>query len=400
MKPPLDQYQNLSKESEECIRNPETFYCKVIENANGIPFQLLYGSQIGEGHYLKVGSGVKQLLNIEPEDFTEKLFYSIIEKIVPLSEDIPADIADSRNKLINGELKRYKAEILINTPGGEKKWIRETSLPLIEEVTGKVIGACGIFFDITEYKQILYDLEKSMKRAEESDRLKSAFLHNISHEIRTPLNAIVGFSALLSEYENDSEQRKKCIDTIILNTDHLLEIMNNIVEVSNIDADTIVINKESVNINSVLQGAYNRLTGKALEKNLSLILKTPNNNNEIKIRTDRFKLQQVLLNLIENAIKFTTEGRIEYGCMLNDNNVEFFVSDTGIGISEEHHNKIFNRFYQAENNYSRIYEGAGLGLSISKAYVELLGGKIRVFSQPGKGSTFYFTLPYDNRESE
>jgi len=373
--------------------NPETLYCHAIENADGIPFQLMFGSQPGEGYYVSIGSGVRQLLGVKSEDFTEKTFLDMIVEIVPLSEDIPSEMAESRRRFVNGELNSYKAEVLLRLPGGERKWILDSSFPLIDEKTGKVIGAFGILFDINERKQTIENLEKAKQQADESDRLKVAFLRNLSHEIRTPLNAIVGFSSLLSDYESGPEIQQEFTDIIIRSSDHLLSVINDIVEISNIEANAIKINKKAVSLNSALGELHDRFAVKATEKNIFLKYSQENSDKDITIFTDGYKLKHILDSLLANAIKFTEKGMVEMGYSVNGNEIEFYISDTGIGISREHHPLIFNKFFQVESSSTRRYTGSGLGLSISKAYAKLLGGNIRFISEPGKGSVFYLNLP-------
>jgi signal transduction histidine kinase len=384
---------------EDQFFSPESLYCQAIENADGVPYQLIFGPEPGDGYYLNVGSGIKQLLGIEREDFTENLYNELIEEIIPLYEEVSPDIALSRLKFRNGEIKNYKAEVLVRTPEGEKKWIQDSSLPITDKETGKVIGAVGILFDINESKKTLGHLEQAMEKAEESDRLKTAFLNNISHEIRTPLNAIVGFSALLNEPENDQQSRQEFINIITQSTDHLLEIISNIVELSNIEATSIKINKSKINLNSVVRRIYDKFRIKAIEQNISLCLSSALDDSEASIMTDSFKLSQILTNLVSNSMKFTNEGEVIFGYTVKEQMIEFHVSDTGIGISPEHHGMIFSRFYQTDSSYTRRFEGTGLGLSISKAYVELLGGKIWFTSKPGEGSVFYFTIPYERSDT-
>lgn len=370
-------------------------YIQAIENANGVPFQLIFGPRIGEGFYLSMGSGINQLLGVKPEDFTEEMFYSMIEEVIPLSEDISADVTESREKFINEEIKSYKAEVLLKLPGGERKWIEDSSLPLVDPETGKVIGSFGILFDINERKQSLLRLEKAKEKAEEGDKLKSAFLHNISHEIRTPLNAIVGFSSLLSETHCRNDEEHELTDIILRSSDHLLEILNDIVEISNIEAGNIRVTRELVNLNEKLRHLYKRYGPMADEKNLTFNYVTALSDAEADMMTDGIKLKQVLGYLINNSIKFTRSGKIDVGYNIKEDMVEFYVADTGIGIPSDFQNHVFDRFYQAESSSTRRYEGTGLGLSISKAYIELMGGKIWFTSEPGKGSVFYFTLPFE-----
>jgi signal transduction histidine kinase len=392
-KTPDNQSNPGNKDTEGQFINSGALYIRAIENADGVPFQLIFGPRPGEGYYLNVGAGIRQLLGIATEEFTEKVFHGMIDEIVPLSENIPRELSESRRKFIDGEMNSYKAEVLISMPGGEKKWIQDCSLPLIDEETGKVIGAFGILFDINERKQILRHLEQAKEKAEESDRLKSTFLRTLSHEVRTPLNAIVGFSTLLGDTEIDPGQRQEFRDIIFSSTDHLLEIFDDLVEISNIETNSVKIKKEKINLNSKLRKVYDRFSAEAVEKNISLRFVPALADSEVYIFTDGFRLWQILTYLVGNAMKFTKEGQIVFGYTVKDSRLEFYVSDTGIGIPPEQHPMIFTRFYQADSSTTRRFEGTGLGLSISKAYIELLGGEIWFTSQPGEGSVFYFTLP-------
>jgi CheY-like chemotaxis protein len=257
-----------------------------------------------------------------------------------------------------------------------------------------------IFQDITERKQNEEELIRSKVKAEESDKLKTAFLHNISHEIRTPMNAIVGFSALLGESEVDEPTRKSYIEVIMQSSDHLLSIITDIVDISNIEANLIKTLKNDISVNTILKALYNQFVPKANEKKIKLVCETGLSDSNALIFTDSTKLTQILSNLISNALKFTEKGNIKIWYKLKENFLEFCVSDTGIGIPLQYHERIFDRFYQVQNTDTRLYEGTGLGLAISKAYVELLGGKIWLSSEPGKGTSFFFTIPYEKRVVE
>jgi signal transduction histidine kinase len=393
VKDPDKMSYRFSKEEEEHLIHSGILYCQAIENADGVPFQLIFGPQPGDGFYLQIGSGIEQLLGIPAREFDEKRYCELIEAIIPSSDQIPADPKLIREKFLSGKIPNYKVEVLIRTPGGEKKWIQDSSLPLIDEETGKIIGAFGILFDINERKLTRDTLELAIEKAEESDRLKSAFINNISHEIRTPLNAIVGFSALLSESENDPEKRKEFTEIINRSSDHLLDTINHIIEISRIQANAVNITRKEINLNSILQNSYKQFYAKAQEKNISFSFSVSLNDHDANILADGYKLSQILSNLIGNSIKFTRDGEVKFGYKIVDNMLEFFVSDTGIGIKPEHQSIIFNRFYQVESNSTRRFGGTGLGLSISKAYVEILGGKLWFTSQPGIGSIFYFNIP-------
>jgi signal transduction histidine kinase len=231
-----------------------------------------------------------------------------------------------------------------------------------------------------------------MDKATESDRLKTAFLNNLSHEIRTPLNAIVGFTTLLGETGNLNEDRMEFMEIITHSSDHLLEIVDDIVEISKIEAKLVKLTYKEININEMLQRLYVRFKPSADEKNIILNYNKKIYDKETIIFTDGYKLFQSLKNLISNAIKFTQEGQVEFGFSVLDK-IQFYVSDTGIGIEKEHHQNIFSSFYQAESSCTQRYDGTGLGLTIARAYVELLGGKIWFSSEPGKGSLFCFNIP-------
>jgi signal transduction histidine kinase len=376
----------------ERFANTTDFFCNAIENAGGVPFQLIFGPQAGEGYYLNIGSGITSLLGVAPEDFTEKKFHEMIEKVVPLSPDVPADPAAIRSKFLSGELKSCRSEVLVNVPGRDKRWIRDASLPLVDAETGRVIGLFGILYDISDYKSSQNIIRQAEKRAEELDRLKKAFLSNIAHEIRTPLNAIVGFSALLSDPECGDKQHKEFREIITKNTDHLLAIITDIVEISKIDAKMVSIRKERININDTIRRIHGCFVDDARKKGISLTFRTAIDDDSAIIMTDGQRLAEVLMNIVGNAVKFTREGQIELGYELKEGVAEFFVKDTGIGILPDHQADIFSRFYQADSSSTREHEGSGLGLTLAKAYVELLGGKIWFTSEPGVGTEFRFTV--------
>jgi PAS domain S-box-containing protein len=247
--------------------------------------------------------------------------------------------------------------------------------------------------DITEQKKLTWELIKAKEKAEESDRLKTAFLHNISHEIRTPLNAIVGFSDFINEPELTHDMRKKFTEIIVHNSNHLLSIISAIINIASIEAGQEHYNESEINLNSMLKRLQTQFQVDAKKQNIILNL-IPNIPYEERIASDETKLVQILSNLISNALKFTKQGHVNFGYIVRENELEFFVEDTGIGIPPIMHDEIFKRFRQVESTIARQYRGSGLGLSISKAYVEIIGGKMWYVSELHKGSTFYFTIPY------
>ena len=263
-----------------------------------------------------------------------------------------------------------------------------------QKISGKSVGRVWSFRDITERRKAEKDLIAAKEKAEESDRLKTAFLHNVSHEIRTPMNAIIGFSTLLNEPDVTEEDRHQYVDIIFQSGSQLLSIINDIVDIANVETGQAKINMREVNLNAIMKSLNDQYIINVKQNNISISLTTSLSDDDSNILTDSTKLVQILTNLINNAVKFTKDGKIDFGYTLKDGFIEFFVKDTGIGIPLEFHTRIFERFYQVDSTVSRQYSGTGLGLSICKGYVELLGGTIRVESESGKGTLFVFTIPY------
>lgn len=237
------------------------------------------------------------------------------------------------------------------------------------------------------------ELIKAKEHAEESDRLKSAFLANMSHEIRTPLNSIIGFSELLNDKYFNQKQKNEFTEVIVESGNNLLFIINDIMDLSMLDAQQIKIRKTQFQVKKLFADLENEFKIKANKKGLEFLKHAPANFEDIIIENDFYRIKQVFNNLIGNALKFTNTGFIEIGFLPIEEGVEFFVKDTGIGIDPGFHKNIFERFRQVDETKTRKYGGNGLGLAISKNLVEVLGGKIRVESEIGKGSTFYFSLP-------
>ncbi len=260
-------------------------------------------------------------------------------------------------------------------------------------INDRIVGRVWSFRDVTDKKTAEKQLIRAKELAEESDRLKTAFLHNISHEIRTPMNAIVGFSALLDDPAIDDTTRRNYTGIITQSTNQLLSLISDIVEISNIEAGQVKLSFNEVNINIILNDIYNQFTQDVKKPGIEFHCQTTMPDERAIIITDKTKLIQIITNLLNNAFKFTEKGDINFGYRIEDHDLIFFVRDTGIGISENLNEKIFERFYQVESDSSRKYGGAGLGLSICKAYSELLGGKIKVISVEGKGSEFCFVHP-------
>jgi len=247
------------------------------------------------------------------------------------------------------------------------------------------------------------ELNIAKEKAEESDRLKSAFLANMSHEIRTPMNGILGFAGLLKEPNLDSDEQSNYITMIEEGGERMLNIINNLIDISKLESGMMKVDISETNINTQLDYVYSFFKPEVEDKGMQLILNNCLKEKDASIFTDREKVYAILTNLIKNAIKYSDHGYIEIGCSLvkpsaepfkEKTELQFYVKDTGIGISQDRHKAVFERFIQADIANKRAYQGAGLGLSISKGYAELLGGRIWMESEPGKGSIFHLSLPH------
>ncbi|MEI7982865.1 MAG: response regulator [Bacteroidota bacterium] len=293
-------------------------------------------------------------------------------------------------------------------------WIRALIFPL-NDSAGIPERYVLMHENITEGKLAEQELIIAKERAEESDHLKSAFLANMSHEIRTPMNGILGFASLLKEPNLTGDEQQKYIGIIEKSGARMLNIINDIVDISKIEAGLMELDLRETNINDQIEYIYTFFKPEVEAKGMQLCFKNSLPAKEALIVTDREKIYAILTNLVKNAIKYTNEGSIEFGynvvgseaaCCLATTAasfttsafLEFYVKDTGIGIAKNRQEAIFERFIQADILDTRAYQGAGLGLTITKAYVEMLGGKIRVDSEPGKGSTFYFTISYNTNK--
>lgn len=287
--------------------------------------------------------------------------------------------------------KAYNLELPFVTAKGNKRWIHV--IGKAETENNNVTRVYGAFQDISFRKKSEAELIKSKEKAEEADQLKSAFLLNVSHEVRTPMNGILGFTSLLREPKLTNEDRQKYIDIIENSSKRLLNTVNDLINISKIDTEQVELMKEEFSVKKEIESIYYHFVDQAAQKKLELIIDPSDFSKLGIIKTDRTKFSFIFSSLIDNAIKFTEKGEIIIGCFKNSDRLKFFVKDTGIGISEDMHHKIFKNFFQVERGYTRNYEGSGLGLSISKAYVQMFGGEIWVDSKNGKGSAFYFTIP-------
>lgn len=302
-----------------------------------------------------------------------------------------------------------QAEYRFVRPNGKVVWVMGMTIPEYN-MHQKLVGYIGTIIDITQRKQAELELARSHKqieqynrdlklakdKAEESDRLKSAFLANMSHEIRTPMNGILGFSELLQESETNSE-RLEYIRIIHESGTRLMTIISDLIDISKIEAGEVTIYKQQVDVEELMKELLDFFVPEAEKKGLKINYTSDRkNDSSIQINTDKLKLYQILTNLIKNALKFTHEGEINFGYTIKDNRIIFYVKDTGIGIPKEMQDEIFERFIQAEQTRTKNHEGAGLGLAISKAYVEMLGGEIWLERNNEDGALFFFNLPYES----
>jgi PAS domain S-box-containing protein len=326
-------------------------------------------------------------------------------------------------------IKTIATERQIIRKDGSVKYTLASSFPILD-ANGQIVAGYLIMTDITERKQAeLLLLEKndeiesqneeyaqlneellqtnnelhvSKEKAEESDRLKTAFLQNMSHEIRTPMNAIMGFSGLLVDNYNNKPKLEKYAEIITQRSNDLLDIINDILDISKIEAGQLPINIEECNLHelfgelTIFFKEHQKKIGKEdIKLRIQAFVNPPNNI----ILTDKVKLKQIFINLVSNAFKFTNEGKIEGGCKFFNNNLIFYVSDTGVGIPTDKYDSVFERFAQLHNGVNKNIGGTGLGLPIVKGLVHLLGGEIRLESEINVGTTFYFNIPFNKSDT-
>lgn len=287
----------------------------------------------------------------------------------------------------------WRGELYNKKKNGELYWEYAYMAPILDS-EGKIINFLAVKEDITERKKMIALLNEAKAKAEENDKLKSAFLANMSHEIRTPMNGILGFSELLKEPMISGEEQEKYISIIQKSGVRLLNIINDVVDISKIEAGQMGTVMSETNVNEKIDYTYNFFKPAAEKKGIHLSCYKSLPLTQSIIKTDGEKLHAILTNLVNNAIKFTHEGSIEFGYKRKDLFLEFYIKDTGIGVSQAQKEIIFERFIQGGKLLTSNFEGTGLGLSISKAYTEMLGGKIWIESEEGNGSVFYFTIPY------
>jgi PAS domain S-box-containing protein len=334
------------------------------------------------GYFYYVNPSAIRFLGFSKPD--ELLGKKMIDFIEPKTND----------KVINEIAKLSESE---NCPALElgiinKEGKKLTTLSAIKTISYE--GEDSLLFviqDITQQKQYEEELFQAKQKAEESDKLKTSFLANMSHEIRTPLNGIIGFAGLLKRQNLDKEKQEKYAEIIHSSSHQLLAIINDIIDISKIEAGQMVVYQEAINISHIITELNYIYKSLAEKKNIEFRICPM--EDILEISSDEVKLKQILNNLLNNALKFTHKGFIELGYKKQDHEAIFWVRDTGIGIPDDFKRIIFERFRQVEIASNKKYGGTGLGLSISKALVQMLGGRIWLDSEVDKGTTFYFTIP-------
>ncbi len=420
------------RQSEEILLKSENMLQTVLDNFPGLVFWKNRQSRfLGCNQPCATAAGLKS-----PAEIVGKTDHEM-----PWSSEANDYVKDDITVMESGKGRMHIVEMLPQSDG-PAIWLDTCKLPL-RDSSGQVVGVIGVSSDISMLKaaeqeliaknkelafeivekekraaeliiankELLYQNEEKENRAveliiakdhaEQSDRLKSAFLANMSHEIRTPMNGVLGFASLLKESDISGEERGVYLELIEKSGARMLKIINDIVDISKIESGLIEVQLEKSNINEQIDFIHAFFKPEVDRKRIQLSCVKPLLAKDAFINTDQEKIYAILINLVKNAIQYTDEGSIEFGYNLKtenqDNELEFFVKDTGFGIPKDRQEAIFERFMQSDITNKLARQGAGLGLSIAKAFVELLGGKIRVSSEEGKGSTFYFTIPYKSQ---
>jgi PAS domain S-box-containing protein len=377
----IKRQRNIIAETTKNLYEQQIIYKLLVENMTDI-----VAHHNINGDCIFISPSVTNVLGYAPEELLGQKLFEII-----YPEDMPK-IQDAMQNLFNPDYDSPFIEYRVINKKGETCWIEAFATPInIGDVSfissGKVVN---------KRKKIEEDLMIAKQKAEESDQLKSAFLANMSHEIRTPLNAIIGFSSLIEENLHNCEIIAQYANIIINAGDSLNTLINDIIDLSKIQANQLNISKSDCKIGPFILSVFEII--KALnKKGLFINYIIGDGLSESIVELDKTRVQQIILNLVNNSLKFTDTGSIQIGCGINpkvDNELLFWVKDTGIGISQDKKEAIFNRFVRLENQNTKVNNGAGLGLSIVKGLIELMGGNVWVESVLDSGSTFYFTIPY------
>ncbi len=389
------QYRNWqNRKASEKLRESERRFSELLNNT------FLFTAIVDTD--AKITFCNKAVIDITGFSFEELSGMNLIDTFIP--EDSREKFKKTLSRILEGEMSALNFETEFTVKNGSVI-IVSVNCTMLRDENENVIGIAGIGENITKRKQAEADLINAKIKAEESDKLKSIFLANMSHEIRTPMNAIMGFSTLLGEYSIDESDKVQYIDIIKSSSNRLLQLINDIIDLSKIEAKQLKISNGECSLYDIFIRSTESFRKSELllkKPDIKLILNYPEKYQNVKIISDGIRIQQVLDNLLSNAIKYTDKGLIETGCSIKKSDdgqyIEFYVKDTGIGIPKEMSKIVFEQFRQVEEG--QFHEGAGLGLSISKGIVDLMGGNIWLVSEINAGSVFYFTLPYIPAETE
>ncbi len=374
------------RQAEEALRNSYDVLNKITDQVPGVVYQYrLYPD--GHSAFPISSAGMYDIYGVTPEDVREDAS-PVFTRLHPDDFQMIADtIAESARSQTF-----YHSEFRVILPGKGVRWRSCNAKPSLLE-DGSTLWY-GIITDITDRKLVEEELIKAKEKAEESDRLKSAFLANISHEIRTPMNGILGFAELLKEPGLTGAEQLQYLGIIEKSGDRMLGIINNIIDISKIESGQMKVILTETNINELITYLYEFFMPEVENNGMQIFMHPGLPAHLAIITTDREKLYAILANFVKNAVKYAHQGTIELGYEKQDGHLEFYVKDNGPGIPADRHQAIFERFVQGDISVKRTIQGAGLGLSISKAYAAMLGGKIRVESEPGKGAAFFLTIPH------
>lgn len=366
------------KKAQDSLRESEQKFRMLAESGgSGI---LIYS----ENKFVYANKTIEEITGYTFAELRKMYFWEVIHP------DMRDFVKDRGMRRLAGEKVESNYEMKVLTKQGKEKWV---------SFSGKAIeykglpAAIGNVVDITDYKNTIEKWKAAKEKAEESDRLKSAFLSNMSHEIRTPMNGIIGFSQLLEDDSLDTDSRIHYIDIIKSSSKQLLRIIDDILDVSKIEVGQMTVKKEWHVADIILIELFDVFEKRIADSGLDIELRYTGSQSGEKLYTDSVRLKQILTNLIDNALKYTEKGSISFGYHKRDDELLFFVKDTGCGIETDLHKYIFTRFGRLEKNYLKSVRGTGLGLAICKGLVELLGGEIYFESDGKTGTDFYFTHP-------
>lgn len=331
-----------------------------------------------------------RMLGLNFEDFTH--YTDFMNILHPDDYDVAMKaMADH----LSGKAERYDCQYRIKNAKGGYQWFHDTGKVVYQK--GDNITVSGVVIEITLKKETEMQLFQTMKKAETANIYKNQFLANMSHEIRSPMNGLIGFANLLREDGLDDVTKNKYLDIIESTSNQLLNLINDIIDVSKIESGELNIAEESCFLDELLlelEATFVELKHQREKNNVQIVSSISPSLKGVAVKTDPARLKQVLVNLLSNALKFTEEGCIEFGCVVDNGKLVFIVSDTGIGMPKDKLDIIFERFQRIEHADKAKYDGTGLGLAISKGIVTLLGGSITVDSSAGAGSVFSFDIPY------